>query len=301
MKKSLFFILIIISMGCLNAQNSDNNSYACKLAAKNLFKVFNDNIGSQSNIKQVVVVPIYNSSFKIDDNSVLLSQTITKELGILFQKNDLNFNVRTFEDDSLITKNVQTTFLTKEKEVDYWKKLATCNNVDYYILAYYEKKDDIIIIYNMQITNNVLNEAERVNKYADDVDIEKIINRKALVKSTFPPGFGQFYKHQNLKGTLFLVTTIGSLTSGLITFPFSKYYLNESDGDTDSNDYTNYLICKNVSIGSFIGCAFFYSLNLIDAYSSKNKNTNKSVSLNNIKFYNEYSYNYNWLIMRIYF
>jgi hypothetical protein len=114
-----------------------------------------------------------------------------------------------------------------------------------------------------------------------------IKNSSALLRSAFVPGWGQFYKNRNGRGTLIVIGETMTLAAG--GFSLYNELTQKSIMDKPEVSYQDYIAAEKsyeqwntARHILFITAAVIYSLNLVDAYLTPTKSQNNIVFTPNV-------------------
>ena len=121
----------------------------------------------------------------------------------------------------------------------------------------------------------------------EKVDLDKSINKKALLRSAFVPGWGQFYKDRNVRGSLIVIGETLTLAAGGLSLYnelnqksiMDKPEVSYQDYIAAEKSYEQWNTARHIS---FITAAVIYSLNLVDAYLTPAKSQNNIVFTPNV-------------------
>lgn len=118
-------------------------------------------------------------------------------------------------------------------------------------------------------------------------DPNAINNSSALLRSAFVPGWGQFYKDRNGRGTLIVIGETLTLAAGGLSLYnelnqksiMDKPEVSYQDYIAAEKSYEQWNTARHIS---FITAAVIYSLNLVDAYLTPTKSQNNIVFTPNV-------------------
>jgi len=185
MKKKISLLLFSTFIASSLLAQSINYATRDNLAKKTSSKTA-EKMKSQetSDIQLIVVLPIRDNNGNITKESKDLAESIAHQLNLTLSDKRLRFQVKSYTDDVLLSKELEKTNFSVSNQTDYYKDIIGKFKPDYILTGFYaiDETTNSAILENMKLYNNYL---DKENNKLTIISIENVSTEK--VTNTYIP------------------------------------------------------------------------------------------------------------------